>query len=221
MVNLSLTLADKQGLAWSQATVEHYHYLHHKVDIRCSLLAYIVQDAFYRPLGCLIFGRPEAQRCNGWYGSVEDVSAGRCRVTRWQVLNLARVWLHPDVQRGGSCFVENAATWAIGQALHRVAYDYLVAHPPCFLGEPWLIRECLSYCDTRIHQGTLYRASNFALVRENTQGIQTYMRPLRGLTTTEQRTIARLATDSPRSKRYRAMRLAERFEQLPLMEGQL
>ena len=215
---LSLHLADKHGLAWAQDQVSRYHYLRKPVDVRCSLLAYLVLFHGER-VGCLIFGRPEAQRCNGWYGSVEDVRTGRCRITRWQVLNLARVWLHPDIQRAGLHYVPNAATQVIAEALARVPYDYLVSHPPCFLEEPWLIAECLSYCDTRIHHGTLYRAANFRLVRENRRGIQTYTRPLRGLIPTEKRHIAQLASDSLRSKRYRAARAVAGWQQSALFEG--
>ncbi len=32
--------------------------------------------------GALGFGRPESTRCNGWYGSVDDVRAGRAVLTR-------------------------------------------------------------------------------------------------------------------------------------------
>ncbi|MGH2478151.1 MAG: hypothetical protein ACRDHW_00630 [Ktedonobacteraceae bacterium] len=89
MNGLTLHLADDAGLRWAQRQVAEYHYLHHPVDVRCRPLAYLVWlDG--SPLGCLIFGRPESTRCNGWYGSVEDVRAGRCPLTRWQVLTLAQ-----------------------------------------------------------------------------------------------------------------------------------
>ena len=32
----------------------------------------------------------------------------------------------------------------------------------------------LSYCDTRSHKGTIYRAAGFALSRTNERGIETY-----------------------------------------------
>ncbi len=212
---LRVELANKEGLQWAQRQVAAYHYLHTPVDVRCSLLAYLVLLNGLR-MGCLIFGRPEAQRCNGWYGSVGDVAAGRCRITRWQVLNLARIWLSPDIQKGGSCFVENAASWAIAQALRRVPYDYLLAHPPCFLDEPWTISECLSYADRSKHIGTLYRAANFRLKRENERGIQTYTRPLRTLTRQERQHIEVLAQQSLRSRRYRSMRATSHWQQTEL-----
>lgn len=203
--HLSLTLADRVGLRWAQEQVTASHYLHHPVDVRCRPLAYLIQcDG--QAMGCLIFGRPEATRVTGWYGSVEDVQAGRCPLTRWQVLNLARVWLHPDLQAGGRQHCPNAASWAIGQALRRVGYDYLIQHPPCFLDEPYEIRTCLSYCNTHLHRGTLYRASNFLLVRVNERGLETYARPLRRLTHAERAEIVRRSTADPRACRLRAAR---------------
>jgi hypothetical protein len=219
-----VVLADDRLTRWAQRQVAEHHYLHTPVDVRCSPLVYVIcqrtQSERFRdrpmPIGCLIFGRPEATRVNGWYGSVEDVEAGRCPLTRWQVLNLARVWIDSKWQRGGPYFIGNLATYAIAQALQRVAYDYLVAHPPCFLDEPWELRDCLSYCDTAKHQGTIYRAANFAHVRTNERGLQTYRRPFRRLTTRERATIERLADQSQRSRQMRARR-AVHAHQMPLV----
>lgn len=205
MQRLSLVLADHDGLRWAQEQVTAHHYLHHSVDVRCRPLAYLVQWN-EQPLGCLIFGRPEATRVTGWYGSVEEVTAGRCPLTRWQVLNLARVWLHPDLQAGGRCHIPNVASWAIGQALRCVGYEYLLHYPPCFLNEPYEIRECLSYCNAHLHKGTLYRASNFRLVRTNERGIETYARSFRRLTHAEYAEIARRSLADPRARRLRAAR---------------
>jgi hypothetical protein len=102
---LPLQLADKAGLAWAQKTVAEQHYLHAPVDTRCTPLAYLLyHTASSLPVGCLIFGRPEATRCyNGslTYGSQADVASGRAQFDRWELLNLARVWLSPRVQVGG------------------------------------------------------------------------------------------------------------------------
>jgi hypothetical protein len=211
---LSLVLADPQGLHWAQEQVTEHHYLHHPVDVRCRPLAYLVQYQD-QPMGCLIFGRPEATRVTGWYGSVEEVATGSCPLTRWQILNLARVWLHPDLQTGGRCFIPHAASWAIAHALRRVSFEYLVSRPPVWLDEPYEIREVLSYCDTRVHHGTLYRAANFRLVRTNERGIETYARPLRRLTHAEHREIARRSQADLRARRLRAART---IVQPPLFE---
>lgn len=203
--DLTIALADAAGLRWAQQQVTEQHYLHHPVDVRCRPLAYLVQWSG-QAMGCLIFGRPEATRVTGWYGSVEDVQEKRCPLTRWQVLNLARVWLHPDIQVGGRYSVPNTGSWSIGQALRRVGYEFLVHRPPVWLEEPYEIREVLSYCDTRVHQGTLYRASNFRLVRTNRHGLETYARLLRRLTHIEHTEIARCSQIDLRGRQLRTSR---------------
>jgi hypothetical protein len=122
------------------------------------------------------------------------------------------------VQREGVHFVENAVTRVLAQALYRVVFDYLMLHPPCFLDEPFEITDCLSYCDRRYHRGTIYRAANFVLVRENERGIQTYRRPLRRLMPHERRAIMVAASCSLRSRRYRATRAASMWKQGTLFE---
>lgn len=201
-----LELADASDLAWAQQQVVEHHYLHTPVDTRCSVLSYVVRVSGER-VGCLIFGRPEATRCydgNFTYGSQIDVASGRARFDRWEVINLARVWMSEDLRSLGRGWL---GTWAISRALHRLPYDYLVEFPPCFLSEPWRLRACLSYCDTRVHTGALYRAAGFQLARINANGIQTWWRPLRGLQGHERKTIERLAQQSYRSRVYRSQRL--------------
>lgn len=217
--DLRLELADARGLALAQRLVAEAHYLHAPVDPRCSPLAYLVRlpAATDAVLGCLIFGRPEATRCYPWYGSVDDVRSGRARLSRWEIINLARVYLAPELQAGGRWHVPNAATALVAQALRRVVLDYLLAHPPVFLDEPWLLRECLSYCDTRLHRGTLYRAANFRRERVNAQGIETYARPLRPLRQAEHALVAQRAAQSPRGRHYRARRAAACFVQEALL----
>lgn len=203
---LTVELASPSDAAWAREQVITHHYLHKPVDVRCSVLTYVVLHAGER-VGCLIFGRPESTRCyQGMftYGSTEDVHAGRARYSRWEILNLARVWLAPTIQRDGMCYVPNAATQVIGQALQRVVVDYLMRFPPVTLDEPWRIREVISYCDMRVHNGTLYRAAGFRLVRTNTDGIQTYARPARGLQGHERKQVEQRAEQSPRSRRYRS-----------------
>lgn len=43
--------------------------------------------------------------------------------TNWQVLNLARLWLHDDLPR-------NSETWVIGNTLKLVQRRWLEVHPP-------------------------------------------------------------------------------------------
>src|SRR5688572_18100522 len=90
------------GLELAQESVTRHHYLHKPVDQRSMPEGYAVEipgTVLY--VGYLLVGRPQATRCQGWYGSLEDVASGWAEVSRWQVLNLSRVWLSSAVQRGG------------------------------------------------------------------------------------------------------------------------
>lgn len=147
---LAVVLADTEGLAWAQEQVRAHHYLHTPVDVRCRPVALLV-TLFGERVGCLIFGRPEATRVNGWYGSVDDVRSSRCRLSRWEVLNLARVWLDPALQPDGRWYHPSgitgpavlpgfydrkriwhscAASYIIDLALERIGFDYLSCKPP-------------------------------------------------------------------------------------------
>lgn len=223
-MEIGLQVADSAWAQWAQRTVTLSHYLASPVDSRCSPFVYLVVGGD-QVLGCLIFGRPEATRCYDGaltYGSVTDVDLGRAKLTRWEVLNLARVWLHPDLQPGGplysadilpgyidrrGVFRSTLASSLIAQALERVNFEYLAAHPPCFPDEPYAIQAVLSYCDRRRHKGTIYRAAGFELARTNKEQIETWcsfdVAPLSG----EQDYLIRgLAAQSQRSRRYRSQR---------------
>ena len=207
---ITLKLASDADLAWAQAQVSQHHYLHSPVDSRCSVLAYVVM-AHGERAGCLLFGRPESTRCYRGeltYGGQADVASGRARFDRWEVINLARVWLDPRLQRGGIWEVGCLATMLMSEALKRVVVDYLQEYPPCYINEPWRLRACLSYCDTRIHSGTIYKAAGFTLARTNASGIQTWYRPLRGLQGRERKLIERYCAQSYRSRCYRSQRAA-------------
>lgn len=224
-----LTPLDAAGLRWAQAQVTAHHYLHAPVDARCSVEGYAVYvGGLAAPVGCLLVGRPEATRCYPWYGSVADVASGRAAVTRWQVLNLSRVWLHPDVQAGGwyydPCvlpgFTDRRGVWhstLASTVLHlvaaRVGCDYLTRRPPCFLDEPYHLRYLLSYCDPTRHRGIIYRAAGWELVRTNGRGLQTWRMALPPLTPDQEGAVRERALCSPRSIRYRAARSAAHIQQ--------
>lgn len=227
---ITLQLATPAAFERAQETVTQHHYLHQPVDSRCSPLAYeVLLDTWrytYR-VGVLIFGRPEATRCYDGkltYGSMKDWESGRAQFDRWEVLNLARVWLHPSVQRGGTFYRPDLlpgyydrhgewrsrlASHVIELALGRVGYDYLSQRPPCFPDEPYVIRQVISYCDLRHHKGTIYQAAGFRLVRENGRRIQTWAHEIPPLTPYQNDCILKLAGQSYRSRRYRSMRAAK------------
>jgi hypothetical protein len=167
----------------------------------------------------MIFGRPEAQRCADWYGSVADVCSGKCRLSRWEVLNLARVYLDPRLQHGNVwCTPEllpgfidrkgiwhsRAASYIIEQSLALIVFDFLMLRPPVWVEEPFAIQDVLSYCNTHLHKGTLYHAAYFRLVRINPSGIATYARAVRPLTQSEQAQIVRRSQESERCRRLRS-----------------
>lgn len=228
---LTLELLGEIGIAWAQLMVETSHYLHKPIDARCSVEGYALRLEGVGRIGCLLFGRPQATRCKGWYGSVADVETGRCEITRWQVLNLARVWLHPSVQRGGEYygpkwlpgFTDRHGEWrstlasrVIREALTRIGFDYLRRRPPCFLDEPYMIEWVLSYCDESRHKGTIYEAAGFEKYRVNDDGIATWRRQVPMLNWKQNREIRKIAEQSLRSRRYRSQRAVEGAEQLEL-----
>jgi hypothetical protein len=205
---------------WAAAEITAGHYLRRMPDPRTSCEVFKVVINGIKG-GALVFGRPEATRCGNWYGSVEDVAAGRCEVTRWQVLNLARVWLHPAFQAGGryvearqvpgyvdrrGAFRSTLASDVLNQAAAMIGCEYLLCRPPCFLEEPYDVRWLLSYCDTNLHRGTIYAAAGFELYRTNDRGIQTWRLALPGLTTEEDEQVRTVAMTHPRSVTYRAQR---------------
>src|SRR5258708_1281309 len=97
---LFLQVADSQPLKWIQAEVESSHYMHRKVHQRTRPMGMLVlQGAQARSrVGCLLFNRPQCTAVNGWYcGSYQTLLAHpTCyRLTMWNILNLARVFLVP------------------------------------------------------------------------------------------------------------------------------
>lgn len=233
MNTIRLQLLDTEQLARAQATVTAHHYLHAPVDPRCSPVAYAVWldlPMFDLVAGYLIFGRPEATRCYDGgltYGNLRDVQAGRARFDRWEILNLARVWLHPSVQAGGAYYRpahlpgyrdrrgewrSTLASTVIDVALGSIGYDYLSKRPPCFPEEPYEIRAVLSYCDTSKHKGTIYQAAGWRLARRNERGIETYVTTdVAPLSSYQHDMICKASDSSPRAQRLRGRRMQEMF----------
>jgi hypothetical protein len=226
---ISLQLASRTEVAWAQRQVAEHHYLHAPVDPRSRPMVYVVRlvaPKVDRPVGCLIFGRPEAQRCFDGkltYGSLADIQAGRAQFDRWEVLNLARVWFDPCVQQPGYLYHNPAylpgfydrhyifrptlASTVIRQALARVGYDYLTRHSPVDCAYPYQIKAVLSYCDRSRHKGTIYRAADFQLARTNERQIETwYTATVAPLSAEQDADIRRLTETSRRSQRIRGRR---------------
>lgn len=226
---IALSIADRAATDWAQRQVAAQHYLRTPVDPRCRPLAYVVElhhpQILPQRVGCLIFGRPESTRCYQGkltYGSQADVVTGRAQLDRWEVLNLARVWLHTSVQSGGLAyelrrlpgFTDRRGIWrstlashVIGLALARVGYDYLTLHPPVDCQYPYQIKAVLSYCDRRLHRGTIYRAAGFEIARTNGNRIETYYTTaVAPLSSEQDADIRRRSEVSRRSQRIRGQR---------------
>lgn len=163
-MTLTIRLGDKVDLAWAQETVRLHHYLHRAVDNRARHKVYVVQNEWAR-LGPVMAGIPHATRCRGRWGYPG-------LPTRWQVVDLCRVWLDSRIQSGGEyCrpgdipgFVDRqgvwrpaVATWAIGEVLKRIRRDRVSLWPPVFPEQPYHIRPAISYHDPAFHRGTIYR----------------------------------------------------------------
>jgi hypothetical protein len=170
-MSLSLTLGDRDDLTWAQRIVTQYHYLRRPVDPRARPMTYVLRHADHtvqRPLGLVMLGIPHATKCRGWWGYPG-------LPTQWQVVDLCRIWLDPDVQAGGRfCnphtvpgfhdrrgrFQPTTATWMIAETLRRVQADRVSLWPPVQLSQPYHIRLAISYHDPKYHRGTIYRQSN-------------------------------------------------------------
>lgn len=220
--NISITHVVRRSVTGEQAAqdIVSHHYLHTMPDPRTQYEIFSI-NLDDRRAGWLIFGRPESTRFWGWYGGLEDVASGRCPVTRWQVLNLARVFIHPEFQHGGLLcnpetvpgFIDRFGVWrpalasaAIQTAVQSIGFSYLLWRPPVFLDQPYEICWLLSYCDTRFHRGTIYKASGFDLYRTNRAGLQTWRIPMPALTKNQHCWIKSISDRDPRASRFRAKR---------------
>ena len=107
MPEIFLQPLDAAALAKAQRIVTEHHYLHRPVDPRTCPEGYTVHletgvngnVVAAHTIGVLIFGRPEATVCRPFYGSLDDLAAGRVEFSRWSILNLSRVWLDPRAPR--------------------------------------------------------------------------------------------------------------------------
>lgn len=161
---LSFELGTAEDLAWAQSTVAMHHYLRRPVDPRARPMAYIIRRAACN-VGTVTVGIPHATKCRGWWGYSGTP-------TQWQVVDLARIWLSPELQAGGrwcepgqvpgyvdrrGVWRPTVATWAIAEVLARVQRDRVALWPPVYPHEPYHILLAVSYHDPAYHRGTIYR----------------------------------------------------------------
>jgi hypothetical protein len=152
-----------------RSVIETHHYLHRYPDPRSLPFAYrlirehqtIAPDG--RPWGVVIFKKPQHHKQVGLFGYPG-------LITSWQVLDLARVWVHPDLQIRHEIHAACVFSQMVGLALRRVQWDWLKHHPPVFPNLPYHIRLIISYCDLNHHEGTAYRASSFTRIATTSDG---------------------------------------------------
>lgn len=138
---------------WLNAMATEYHYMHRPIHQKSCPFGWAVKfdgEMFQpdgKPSGFIVFASIHFTRLGGEFGYPG-------LPTKWQVLSLARLWLHDNLPR-------NSETRTIALSLKRVQKRWLDVHPPKFLDEPYHVRKIISYADTRYHDGTIYRAANF------------------------------------------------------------
>lgn len=138
---------------WLNAMATAHHYMHRPIHVRAVPFGWAVRfdGELYQPDGApsgfIVFASIHYTRLRGQFGYPG-------LPTKWQVLSLARLWLHDNLPR-------NSETVVIAKALKQVQRRWLEVHPPRNWGEPYQIRKIISYSDCRYHQGTIYRAANF------------------------------------------------------------
>lgn len=136
------------------------HYLHTWPHPKSLPFGYrlVVDDAQYAPdgrlWGCVVMKIPQQRKTRGLFGY-------RGLPTAWQVLDLARVWIHPALQRKDDGHALCVFSRMVGLVFRRVQRDWLVHHPPYWPDQPYHIVTVISYCDLDHHDGTAYRASGF------------------------------------------------------------
>lgn len=161
--------------------VEQYHYLHKYPDPRSLPFGYRIEingsryaSSDGRLYGFLVIKKLQHHKQAGLFG-YDDLP------TAWQVLDLARVWVHPELQRkifnGHALGVFSQAVsklWQpVGkpdQRMSRLQADWLEHHPPVYPKLPYHIRVLISYCQLDHHDGTGYKASGFKSIGRTNDG---------------------------------------------------
>lgn len=160
---------------WLNSMATELHYMHRPIHAKSVPFGWAVsingegERPDGRPAGFIIFATIHYTKLGGEFGYPG-------LPTKWQVLSLARLWLHPDYQRGGVLydpeilpgfvdrrgeFRSTLATSVIDMALGKVQARWLQVHPPRFPDQPYHILKIISYSDTRFHTGKIYRAGKF------------------------------------------------------------
>lgn len=140
---------------WLNEQAVKHHYMHRRIHPRaCPFGWRVVFDGQHampdgKPCGFIIFASVHFVR-------LKDVFGYPGLPTRWQVLSLARLWLHDDLP-------PMSETCVIGKAHKLVQRRWLEVHPPRFPDQPYHILKIISYADNEYHKGTIYEAANYKM----------------------------------------------------------
>jgi len=140
---VTLAIAD---LKQATRIIVYYHYLH-RGRTMAQLPYWILLDDV--PVGVILYSLPR-------------LSVPLDGVAPMNILELARIWISPDVQgiqtigSDGRKHSFSVATCAVGRSLRSVRQDWYgkYSHMPN-------IHAVVSWADTVHHEGTIYRAANF------------------------------------------------------------
>jgi len=123
-----------------------YHYLH-RGRTMAQLPYWIIIDD--KPVGVVLFAYPR-------------ISVPLYDIQPLNMLELARLWISPDVQdrkyksKEGAHHAFSVASCALGQAIKRIQVDWYQKYP----NSPH-VNAIVSWADDEHHEGTVYRATNF------------------------------------------------------------
>lgn len=146
---------------WLNDAATKHHYMHRPVHQRACPFGWAVtfDGQLYQPDGApsgfIMFASIHYTRLRGEFGYPG-------LPTKWQVLSLARLWLHDNLPK-------YSETVVLGKVLAQRGHEqaapvqtrWLEIHPPRFLDEPYHVVKIVADSDTRYHKGTIYRAANF------------------------------------------------------------
>jgi len=130
-----------------------YHYLHRGRTMAQLPYWILIDDV---PVGVILYSLPR-------------LSVPLDGVQPMNILELARLWISPDVQgiqtkgSDGKMHSFSVATCAVGRSLRAARQDWFSKYP-----HMPNIHAVVSWADTVHHEGTIYRASNF--VESGTSG---------------------------------------------------
>lgn len=159
-MNLFVHTVVDRTLADVREGCERDHYLHRWPDPRSLPFAYVLNvdgkhhAADGRLFGFVVMKKPQHHKQVGLFG-YDGLP------TEWQVLDLARVWVHPQLQRHEDGHALCVFSQMVSKVIRRVQWDWLDHHAPRYPDLPYHVELIISYCELAHHDGTAYRASGF------------------------------------------------------------